>query len=54
MWEVTYEGLGLEVHGHTVVRGLAGRGLVGDGLSGKVDEVTIACENLGDYLSLLV
>lgn len=49
-----YESLGLQVHGHAVVRGLAGGGLVGDRLRGKVDEVTVACEDLGDNLSLLI
>lgn len=51
---VRYESLGLQVHRHAVVRGLAGGGLAGDGLCGKVDEVTIACEDLGDDLALLV
>ena len=54
MWEGTYEVLGLQVHGHAVVRGLAGGGLVSDGLCGEVHEVTIAREDLSDYLPFLV
>lgn len=51
---VTHESLGLQIHCHAVVRGLAGRGLVGDRLCGKIDEVTIAREDLSNDLSLLV
>lgn len=38
----THEALGLKVHGHAVVGGLTRGGLIGDGLGGEVDQVTVA------------